>query len=231
MGVASKFISVAMLLSAVASSLAQEKRYIAGHEYVDMGLSVNWATCNIGSYCPEGFGDYFAWGETYTKSCYNDMTYRYSGEVRWDYTKYQGDKNKQVEYDQILKIEDDAARQNWGEPWRMPTKNEIEELINNCEWTFDYLNDVSGYWAISKINGGRVFFPLSGYIIGLSLLDIGKSGKFWSSELRPDMCFEAYQLWISYDDNLAKQRKKISIFLSDDGKREDGRPIRAVCDR
>lgn len=230
MGIGLKIKSVVVLSLSAVLTWAQEKRYIAGHEYVDLGLTVKWATCNVGSYCPEGFGDYFAWGETYTKSCYNSITYRYSGETRWDYSKYQGEDNAHVMNDSKLTIEDDAARQHWGEPWRMPTMNEIEELVNNCEWKFDLINDVSGYWAISKINGERIFFPLSGYIIDLSLRDVGKSGKYWSSELRADMCFESYQLWISHEDELAKMRNGISIILSDDAFRENGRPIRAVCD-
>ena len=61
--------------------------------------------------------------------------------------------------------------------------------------------------------------------------DVGKSGKYWASELRKDMCFEAYQIWLSYADDLAEMQKKSSIFLSDDGYRYNGRSVRAVCER
>lgn len=217
-----------------------------GHDYVDLGLSVCWATCNIGATNPEEYGDYFAWGETFPKSCYNKMTYKYSGDTHClenfqlidnsvsaitDYTKYLGKNNKLNPNDSKLDLSDDVAFIQWGNPWRMPSKEEIKELVDSCNWTADKLNGIIGYWAVSKINGNKIFFPLAGYISDENIVDVGKAGKYWASELRLDMCFEAYQIWISHNDKLSQQRNESSVFLSDDGYRENGRSVRAVLDK
>lgn len=214
-------------------SHCQMLKTINSHEYADLGLSVNWATCNVGSRSPEDYGDYFAWGETYTKSFYNRMTYRFSGESNdfMSFSKYLGKSQTNTPGDSVLFFTDDVAHKQWGKPWRMPTKKEIKELVDSCNWSFDDLNGVKGCWAVSKVNGNKIFFPLAGYIYNDSIADIGKSGKYWASELRPDMCFEAYQLWLSYNDALAEMRGQKNVFLSDDGYREYGRTIRAVCNK
>lgn len=98
-----------------------------GHEWVDLGLSVKWATCNVGAIQPEEFGDYFAWGEVETKAIYNWDTYKYYDD--FNLTKYTSNDSKTV-----LDPEDDAATVNWGGAWRMPTKAEQDELRNNCTW-------------------------------------------------------------------------------------------------
>lgn len=246
MGIKIKLPLTSVFLMIFLIANGQSIQMIQGHEYVDLGLSVNWANCNIGSNNPEDFGDYFAWGETYTKSSYNKMTYKFAGETLGatnlptieakvkallDYTKYLGDENKQNPNDVKLDIEDDVASVQWGNLWRMPTMNEISELIDSCNWVFDDIKGIKGYWAVSKVNGNKIFFPLAGYIHDDIVSDVGKSGKYWASELRKDMCFEAYQIWISYDDEAAKMQKKSSVFLSDDGFRENGRSVRAVCEK
>ncbi len=240
----SSLISVLLTIPLIAAG--QSIQMIQGHEYVDLGLSVLWASCNIGSNSPEEYGDYYAWGETYTKSSYNKMTYKFAGETlgatnlptidaqikaMLDYTKYLGEENKQNPNDVKLDIADDVANAQWGNPWRMPTMNEISELVDSCNWELDEIKGIKGFWAVSKVNGNKVFFPLAGYIYDDVVSDVGKSGKYWASELRKDMCFEAYQIWISYADDSAEMRKKSSVFLSDDGFRENGRSVRAVCER
>lgn len=234
MGIINKIILLSALSLSVNIGFCQN--IINGHEYVDLGLSVNWANCNVGSNSPEEIGDYFAWGETYSKSCYNKMTYRYSGgkegifESLMDYTKYLGKENQLNPNDVKLEDNDDVAYFLWGAKWRMPTMNEVEELVNNCKWEFGEFKSTKGCWAISKINGNKIFFPLAGYVYEDRVTDVGASGKYWASELRSDMCFEAYQLYISFSDNLAEMNKnKTSVFLSDDGMREYGRSVRPVC--
>lgn len=229
---------VACVLSLVAiTANCQIVQKVDGHECVDLGLSVNWASCNIGSQSPEEFGDYYAWGETYTKASYNRMTYKFSGgkegllESLTDYVKYKGTENKQNPNDSKLEECDDVAHILWGGSWRMPTKAEIKELVESCDWVFEEFNKIMGCWAISKINGNKIFFPLAGYIHDDVVYDVGLSGKYWASELRGDMCFEAYQIWISFADNLARMENKSSVFLSDDGERENGRSVRPVCDK
>lgn len=246
MGIKLKYALINVFFTIPLFLEGQGVQAIQGHEYVDLGLSVLWASCNIGSNNPEEYGDYFAWGETYTKSSYNKMTYRFAGETLasdnfpttdarikalLDYTKYLGEENKQNPNDVKLDIVDDVANAQWGYPWRMPTMNEISELVDSCTWELDEIKGIKGYWAVSKVNGNKIFFPLAGYISDDEVSDVGKAGKYWASELRKDMCFEAYQIWISYADDLAEQQKKSTVFLSDDGYRYNGRSVRAVCEK
>ena len=147
------------------TTLAQTNT-INGHEYVDLGLSVKWATCNVGANSPEEYGDYFAWGETETKSEYtqaNSLTYG----------KSLNDISGNPQYD--------AATANWGGDWRMPTKDELNELRNNCtlEWITE--DDVNGYKVTSNINGNSIFLPATGYRYGISYEDAGSIGYYWSS--------------------------------------------------
>ena len=134
-----------------------------GHQYVDLGLSVKWATCNVGTTKPEGYGDYFAWGETRSKSYYNGSSYTY--------------------YDNptTLPLSADAARANWGGKWRMPTIDEFEELRNNCTWKWTTQNGVNGYKVTSNSNGNYIFLPAAGYRDLGSLYGAGDYGYYWSS--------------------------------------------------
>ena len=134
-----------------------------GHQYVDLGLSVKWATCNVGTTKPEGYGDYFAWGETCSKSYYNGSSYTY--------------------YDNptTLPLSADAARVNWGGKWRMPTMHELEELRSKCTWTWTTQNGVNGYKVTSNSNGNYIFLPAAGYRDLGSLYGDGDYGHYWSS--------------------------------------------------
>ena len=96
-----------------------------GHEWVDLGLSVKWATCNVGATNPEEYGDYFAWGETRTKSEYTDSNCTSYGKSWGDIG---GDSSR------------DAATASWGGSWRMPTPAEFQELKDNCDWTWTTQN-------------------------------------------------------------------------------------------
>ena len=129
-----------------------------GHGYVDLGLSVKWATCNVGATSPEDYGDYFAWGETETKSEYteeNSATYGLSISQLESQGYIDGAGNLNPQYD--------AAAANWGGDWRMPTVAEMWELINNCTWTWTTQNGVSGY-NVEGPNGNSIFLPAAGYI-------------------------------------------------------------------
>ena len=142
-----------------------------GHEYVDLGLSVKWATCNVGATTPLGYGDYFAWGETTAKSSYTSSNYTYSSA--------------------------DAARVNWGGSWRMPTKAEQDELrnTNNCTWTWTTQNGVSGYKVTSKKNGNSIFLPAAGYRDRSSFSIVGIDGYYWSSSLNTNYSNYAYYFY------------------------------------
>jgi predicted small lipoprotein YifL len=119
-----------------------------GHEFVDLGLSVKWATMNVGATKPEEFGNYYAFGETSPKTSYTKENYTYSA------------------HEGVLPLEDDAAHVNWGGAWRTPTFEELEELLNQCTWTWcwDYggVEGLFGYIVTSKVNGNSIFLPSAG---------------------------------------------------------------------
>ena len=155
---------------------------INGHEYVDLGLSVKWATCNVGAENPWDYGDYFAWGETEPKSIYgpdNSVT----NEME-DISDISGD----PEYD--------AARANWGGTWRLPTEEEITEIMDNCTWEWTTEEEVSGY-KVTGPNGNSVFFPAAGYMFGSTLDVPGLYGYYWGSTPGPRK--RARALSFSYD--------------------------------
>ena len=158
---------------------ADAQNYNFYHMYVDLGLSVKWATCNVGATKPEEYGNYYAWGETQTKRVYSQNNYKY-GTYDGDFctlTKYT------VTDGVTLKATDDAASVNWGGTWRMPTIAEWQELENNCSWTQTTLNGVNGYKVKSKVNGNTIFLPAAGSRNGSSLDGDGDAGYYWSSSL------------------------------------------------
>ena len=192
-----------------------------GHEYVDLGLSVKWATCNVGATRPEDAGDYFAWGETQPKSKYDWSTYKWCRDGRFDkQTKYCTNSNYgTVDNKTQLELSDDAARANWGGSWRMPTKAEQDELRNNCTWTWTTQNGVNGYKVTSKSNGNSIFLPAAGYRPDSSLYDAGSYGYYWSSSLFAYSPSSAYRL--SFDSS------GVGWYIN--GRRCHGQSVRPVC--
>ena len=171
---------------------------INGHEWVDLGLSVKWATCNVGASSPSDYGSYFAWGETRTKSAYEWENYKFrvSGNT-WEnvtFSKYNTQNNRgTVDNKTRLDLSDDAARANWGGSWRMPTKAEQDELRAKCTWTWTTQGGKTGYKVTGK-NGNSIFLPAAGLRHGASLLHAGSHGGFWSSSLPSDYPDVAYYL-------------------------------------
>ena len=190
-----------------------------GHEYVDLGLSVMWATCNVGASKPEDYGGYFQWGHTKPTTIAWWWIYKWCTGARAVYprseafdglTKYcinpseRHPKNK-VDNKKLLDLSDDAARANWGGSWRMPTQAELEELLEKCTWTQLYYGSngykysgVKGYKVTSKINGNSIFLPGAGY---LSMLDnvYEHRNYYWSSSLGTGRSSFAYCLYEGYD--------------------------------
>ena len=155
-----------------------------GHEYVDLGLSVKWATCNVGASSPEEYGDYFAWGEVEPKSSYGWSTYKYCNGYESTLTKYNYSSSYgTVDNKTTLELSDDAARANWGGSWRMPTATELNVLRNNCTWAWTTQNGVKGYKVTSKKNGNSIFLPAAGYRFDSSPSSAGSDGYYWSSSL------------------------------------------------
>ena len=170
-----------------------------GYGYVDLGLSVKWATCNVGANNPEDYGDYFAWGETTTKSTYDRSTYKYCNGSSSTLTKYWNNSsygnNGFWDNKTQLELSDDAARANWGGSWRMPTDAEWTELREQCTWTRSAQNGVDGRKVTSKTNGNSIFLPAAGYRRFTSLNNAGTYGEYWSSSLDtgyPDFAWFVY---------------------------------------
>ncbi len=123
---------------------------------VDLGLpsGIKWASCNIGAEKPEDYGYYYAWGEVVPKESYNEAYYKYTA--------------------------DDAAAVNWGGNWRMPTKAEYDELLNNCTYTLTMQNGIYGCRLTSRTNSNSIFLPAAGG--GNSAgTNAGIYGEYWSS--------------------------------------------------
>lgn len=172
--------------------LYTETTVLSDHEFVDLGLSVKWATCNVGASSPSAYGDYYAWGETSTKSDYSWSTYKYCNSSSTTMTKYCNDSeygnNGYTDSRTTLELSDDVARQKWGGSWRMPTYDEFRELIDNCTWTWTTMNGVNGYRVTSKKSGyssRSIFLPAAGCRIDTSLY-AGENAYYWSSSLSTD---------------------------------------------
>ncbi len=167
---------------------------IGSHEYVDLGLpsGLLWATCNVGADSPDDYGDYFAWGETETKSDYDWDTYKWYNGSENTLTKYCTKSSYgTVDNRTVLEMSDDAARANWGGDWRMPTKEEWQELEDRCTWTWTTQGGKSGY-RVTGTNGRSLFLPAAGGRFGSSLYNAGSYGLYWSSSLLTDYPHYAY---------------------------------------
>lgn len=216
-----------------------------GHAYVDLGLSVLWATYNVGvdanaletlegeEYATELFGDYYAWGETDTKSRYWWKTYKYgiSSELLTKYNQTEDyGYNEYTDDKTTLDPEDDVAQVRWGGNWRMPTQAEWEELFNNenctCELTKNEEN-VFGLKITSKKLGyeGKVLFlPAAGHYNSLDLDYANDFGFYWSSSLN---IIDASGGWGALGVLFYDQEYNTDYI----GGRCDGIPVRPVCER
>lgn len=153
----------------------EEHTYHMDHEYIDLGLSVYWAIENLGDSLPAKSGDYYAWGETKTKTDYSWSTYQYGSSS--SLTKYNDVDNK-TQLDSL----DDAAHVNWGGDWRMPTSKELAELYNKCDWT----REAQGYRVTSRENGKSIFLAMGGCMSGTLIFKPGEQAYYWTSTLSGD---------------------------------------------
>lgn len=142
---------------------------------VDLGLSVKWASCNVGASSPEEYGDYFAWGETITKSSYTE-----SNSVTYGLSLSELESRGIIDTNGNLTAAYDGATANWGGSWRMPTLDEMKELHDNCTWEWTTQNGVYGR-KVTGPNGNFIFLPAAGYGNGTSLYYAGSDGGYWSA--------------------------------------------------
>lgn len=175
---------------------------------IDLGLSVKWANMNIGAESPLDYGYYFAWGEISQKDDYSKSTYIYYSSAIWidpdgfpvddpGYTKYvtqksAGDYGYHDSFDNKTQLDkkDDAAYMNWGGKWRMPTKEELEELNNKCAWSRVKVSNVEVF-KVTGPSGNFIYLPFAG---SYSFHSDGRSADYWSSTLRSDKAEFAYTL-------------------------------------
>ena len=200
---------------------------VTPYMHVDLGLPSGtlWASYNIGASKPEDYGDYFAWGETTGKADYSWSTYTYSNEAS-RLTKYCTDKyyglNGFVDNLTELELSDDAAYVNWGSQWRMPSREQFDELINSeyttTEWTT--LNGVYGLLITSKTNSNSIFLPAAGgRYYGTSSNDAGVKGSYWSRTLYTDENGPCYAWTLLFYS---------SKTITDYYMRDEGRSVRPV---
>lgn len=158
------------------------------HEYVDLGLSVKWATCNVGASKPEDNGNLYAWGETEVKEQYTTRTSKW-GFMPFSLKKYNiNSEQGTVDNKTTLDLEDDVAHVTWGGNWRMPTREEMDELHDNCTWEWTAINGVNGYRVTSKKQGytdRSIFLPAAGYKAN-GRYQYGSNGNYWSRSLMTD---------------------------------------------
>lgn len=152
---------------------------------IDLGLSVKWASCNLGASEPEESGLRYAWGETEKKANYSWSTYRWGTMTflkRYVYKIYPGDSGK-VDNNLVLDRSDDAANVNLSGYWRMPTVSEYQELLSQCTWSEETLYGVSGWMITSKKNGAKLFLPFVSVMRETTLTD---HPQYWTSNLTTD---------------------------------------------
>ena len=182
---------------------------ISTDQKVDLGLSVCWAGWNVGASSPEGYGNYYAWGETTTKSDYSRSSYQY---------QYHNGIYENIGSN-ISGTQYDVARAQWGGSWRMPKNADFKELKDRCTWTWTTYKGVNGY-KITGPNGNSIFLPAAGSRYGTELDFRGYYGHYWSGSLGESNQSYAYYLsFVSGDRNVY------------DYYREDGRTVRPVCDK
>lgn len=172
-----------------------------GHDYVDLGLSVFWATCNLGAKLPSDYGGFYAFGETRTKKMneYDPEHYKFYDPTSERFSRY--DDNGPDPANKLY-IEDDAARVNWGGSWRIPTQKEQQELVEQCKWVWISINGHFGY-KITGPTGKSIFLPASG-IAGYSnsrYADRGNRGYYHASDSRLGKYGGTYEMYTLFFDH------------------------------
>ena len=201
-------------------TVQEEKKPCTSNEYVDLGLpsGLKWAKCNVGAATETDYGDYFMWGST-TPNTADECTWAKAPFNNGD-PYYNADAFKLMKDtvcpNGILAKEYDAATQIMGGSWRMPTKDELKELLDNTtnEWT--QVDGVNGR-KFTGSNGNSIFIPASGYCNDGSVYNVGYGGYVWSSSLRTSNPYDAWYLYF-YSSNCSMSNSN----------RCNGRSVRGV---
>lgn len=186
---------------------------------VNLGLSVKWATCNVGASSPEQYGNYYAWGETSPKSEYTWKSLKWCGDAGGNsFSKY-NTKENYGPVDNLKKLQpaDDAARAALKGKWRTPTREEWNELREKCQWEWTEVKGVKGY-KITGPSGKSIFLPACGLRSNDYVTNDGKMGCYWSSSLYESSPYSAYHIYFNSS----------SIYTDEDSYRHYGYSVRAV---
>lgn len=180
--------------------------YMGGHMYVDLGLPSGtlWSVCNMGADKPEEFGEYYAWGETSTKSSYNWNTYSIGSEL-----------------DSLPTLDEahDAAASSWGYGWRMPSREDFDEIVTYCTMTWTTRSGVNGY-LVTGTNGNTMFLPASGGRGDGNIYESGSCGFYWLNSVYTD---DTQFAWgFLFDANSFSETSYYRMY---------GQSIRPVCNR
>ena len=198
---------------------------------VDLGLSVKWASCNLGASKPTEYGGYYEWAGTEDVSetsiilYWDNCPYHTGSDYKSGWTKYNTKSSYgTVDNKTVLEPMDDAAAVALGGKWRMPTDAEWSELLNteNCSWTWTTIDGVNGYKVQSKMPGytdNWIFLPAAGWRSYDNLFNVGSYGRYWSSSLYTDVPFRAYS-----------ERFRSGSFGRYENERGDGLSIRPVSE-
>lgn len=215
---------IALLMAAACSKDPNARKATPPEGAVDLGLSVFWATCNLGADDPSEYGDFYAWGETETKTEYiwENYIFRIDGDnyQNLTFTKYNsleghGTVDKKVSLDP----EDDIAHVRLGDKWRMPSFEEFNELVDSCDWTWTSRRGIAGYDVKSRVNGNSIFLPSTGYYYQKGLHGEGYGGYYWTSSTHPSSSYNARRLMFT------PYRQSASLYY-----RCLGQPIRPVSE-
>ncbi len=186
------------------SEQTPEKDVANGYEYVDLGLTSGalWATCNLGADKPEEYGDYFAWGE---------LKHKY----RYEMNNYVGNASGKYDVYNILELEDDVVYKKMGGAWHIPSPAEINELKDECEWTWTSINNVNGY-EVKGPNGNTIFLPAAG-VFYETLDNVGKGGIYRANAKIGKTTFNLY----------LDEKYGVSAYYENEA--HPGHSIRPVC--
>lgn len=199
-------------------------------EYVDLGLpsGLKWAKCNLGASKPSDYGDWYAWGEIEVKNkwaIWEFYNWMQAGQSDWKYiTKYTiaDGETGAIWYDSsgnfigdnktVLDAADDAATQQLGSPWRMPTVDEITELLDKCTWTWTTQDGVNGC-QVDGPNGNSIFLPATGFVNDTALINKGDEGYYWSSSLSTLSRDASFFFFHSLNHEWAYQERRCRLFV------------------